>query len=400
VLSRIGFRGRLFLILLIFALVPSLLLSFSLAATSWWALPLVGTPTAWDSTAVTGARAIEVARARRISAADSLTLREHEQHLNVNLMRSKQAAFIFQRFAAVIGVLSLLSFGVLLLGSSRVAGHLSRSLSRPLQELVLWTEHIARGDPLPAGDVKRGAPEFELLRARMRRMASELERGRRAAVEAERLAAMRETARQVAHELKNPLTPIRFAVDRLRKEAPESLQETIGVLAVESARLEALARSFAQFGRLPEGPRAAVDLGELARYTALSTVPPALQVEVRVAPDVPLVQGHHEPLSRALSNVVLNAVEACRDAGRISIGVDRAEIAGAPAVALSVHDTGPGIPPERISRIWDPYITFKSGGTGLGLAIARQTVEAHGGSVHAESAPGQGTTIQFILPVS
>jgi signal transduction histidine kinase len=399
-LSRLGFRGRLFLILLLFALIPSLLLSFALAATSWWALPLVGTSTAWDSTAATGARALSVARDGRLSADDSATLREHEQNLNVNLMRSKQASFIFQRGAAVIGVLSLLSFGMLLLVSSRVAGHLSRSLSRPLRELVLWTENIARGEPLPDADERRGAPEFETLRSRMRVMALDLEQGRRAAVEAERLTAMRETARQVAHELKNPLTPIKFAVDRLRKDAPAALQETVDVLAVESARLEALARSFAQFGRLPEGPRAPVDVGEMARYTARSSASPEMTVEVRVAPDVPLVQGHHEPLSRALSNVVLNAVEACRGRGSVTVTVDRSELAGAPAVALAVHDTGPGIPADRISRIWEPYVTFKSGGTGLGLAIARQTVEAHGGRVRATSEPGRGTTIEFLLPVS
>jgi signal transduction histidine kinase len=399
-LSRLGFRGRLFLILLSFALIPSVLLSFSLAATSWWALPLVGTSTAWDSTAATGARALSVARGQSLSRSDSATLREHEQHLNVNLMRSKQASFIFQRGAVVIGVLSLLSFGVVLVVSSRVAGHLSRSLSRPLRELVQWTEHIARAEALPAADERRGAPEFEVLRTRMRVMATELEQGRRAAVEAERLTAMRETARQVAHELKNPLTPIRFAVDRLRKEAPPALQETVDVLAIESARLEALARSFAQFGRLPEGPRAPVDLGELARYTARAAAPPTMTVEVRVAPDVPLVQAHHEPLSRALSNVVLNAVEACRGTGTVTVTVDRAELAGTPAVALAVHDTGPGIPADKISRIWEPYVTFKSGGTGLGLAIARQTVEAHGGRVSATSDPGRGTTIAFLLPVS
>ena len=401
-LKSLGFRGRLFLILLLFALIPSVVLSVALAATSWWALPLVGTTTAWDSTAATGARALAVARSRRMSAADSATVREHEQHLNVNLMRSKQASFIFRRGAALVLVLSLLSFAFLLVVSSRVAGHLSRSLSRPLQELVRWTEHIARGEPLPAGEEVRGAPEFALLRARMREMSSELEAGRRAALEAERVTAMRETARQVAHELKNPLTPIRFAVERLRKEAPPALQESVDVLAVESKRLEELARSFAQFGRLPEGPRAPLDVGELARYTARATIPSDMAMEVAVPDGLPLVQGHHEALARALSNVMINAVEACRSAGSGSITVtaDSVTFKGAAAVALAVHDTGPGIPADKLSRIWDPYVTFKSGGTGLGLAIARQTIEAHGGTVSATSAPGTGTTITFILPVA
>src|SRR5262249_10202350 len=154
----------------------------------------------------------------------------------------------------------------------------------------------AAAEPLPLGDPARGAPEFQVLRDRMREMAIGLERGRRAALEAERLSALRETARQVAHELKNPLTPIRFAVDRLRREAPPSLQETVEVLSIESARLDELARSFAQFGRLPEGPRAPVDLGELARYTARAVVPPDMAVDIQVADDVPLIVGHHDAL--------------------------------------------------------------------------------------------------------
>ena len=89
----------------------------------------------------------------------------------------------------------------------------------------------------------------------MREMAGELELGRARALEAERAAALRESARQVAHELKNPLTPIRFAVARLRRDAPPELAETVDVLAIESQRLEEMARSFAQFGRLPEGPQ-------------------------------------------------------------------------------------------------------------------------------------------------
>ncbi len=157
----------------------------------------------------------------------------------------------------------------------------------------------------------------------MREMAGELELGRARAVEAERSAALRESARQVAHELKNPLTPIRFAVERLRRDAPPELAETVDVLAIESPRLEAMARSFAQFGRLPEGPRAEVDVGELARYTARATIPPDVNVNVDVADDVPMIQGHHDALARALSNVMLNAVDACKDGGAVGVRVRR-----------------------------------------------------------------------------
>jgi signal transduction histidine kinase len=230
----------------------------------------------------------------------------------------------------------------------------------------------------------------------MRDMSRELERGRKRAIEAERAEAFRETARQVAHELKNPLTPIRFAVERLRREAPPELAESVEVLAIESRRLEEMAKSFAQFGRLPEGPWALVDVAELARYTARATVPGEVKLTVEVEDGLPMIQGHHDALARALSNVLINAVEACQRGGGITVRVARSGENGS-GVVVSVRDTGCGMPPDRLARIWEPYVTYKQGGTGLGLAIARQTIDAHGGQVEAESAPGAGTEIRFHL---
>lgn len=397
-MKRIGFRGRLFLILLFFALVPSIVLSFGWAATSWWALPLVGSTAAWDSAAVTGARALSSAREDGVSPAAEKALKDHEQTLNVSLLRSKQVGWVYRRGAIAGAIIALLSFAFLVVVASRVAGHMSRNLSRPLQELVGWTEHIARAEPLPNSPAKRGAPEFDVLRERMREMSAQIDQGKRTALEAERLSALRESARQVAHELKNPLTPIKFAVERLRRDATPAMQESVEVLSIEAARLEEMARSFAQFGRLPEGPRAPVDLGELARYTARSSVPPEVPLEITVADDVPLIDGHHDALSRAVSNVMLNAVEACRsNGGAISVDVRRMKHNGSSAVAVSVTDTGCGIPPDRLARIWEPYVTYKAGGTGLGLAIARQTIQAHDGEIIAESEPGHGTTIRFLF---
>jgi len=397
-LGRMGFRERLFLILLGFALVPSVVLTIACGATSWFALPYANSAAAWDSAATSGARTVAIAKARRLTRAESVAVARHEQTLNVSLTRSKQTDYLVRRMAIVFAVAALIAFGLLILITSRVAGHLSRNLSRPLQELVGWTDLISRAQPLPDGSTTRGAPEFDVLRERMRDMSSQLDEGRRAALEAERLSALRESARQVAHELKNPLTPIKFAVDRLRRDAPPNLQESIEVLSVESKRLEELARSFSQFGRLPEGPRAPVDVGEMARYAARSSVPPTVPVDVRVGDDVPMIEGHHEALARALSNVILNAVEACKEGGSITVDVSRVNGGGRESVALAVRDTGCGIPPNRLERIWDPYVTYKAGGTGLGLAIARQTVLAHQGEVTAESEPGKGTVIRFILP--
>jgi len=310
----------------------------------------------------------------------------------MEFLRTRRAPVV----AAIVALAAALLFGLV---ASRVAGHLSRNLSRPLSELVGWTAMIGRGEALPDGPPRKGAPEFVMLRNRMREMATELRLGRVRALEAERATALRESARQVAHELKNPLTPIRFAIARLRREAPPALGETVDVLESESKRLEEMARSFAQFGRLPGGPRAPVDLAELARAATRSAVPAEVPVAVTVEDDVPMVPGHVDALGRALTNVLLNAVEASPPGAPLGVSVRRVTHDEREMVEVAVRDSGCGISSARLGGIWEPYVTHKAGGTGLGLAIVRQTLLAHDGAVTAESAPGVGTTIRLFLPV-
>ena len=176
------------------------------------------------------------------------------------------------------------------------------------------------------------------------------------------------------------------------------MQDPVDVLTTESERLEAMARSFAQFGRLPEGPVAEIDVGELVTYAARSAVPERMQLDLELT-KVPCICGHFDSLSRALTNVLLNAVEACDGHGTIVASVRPADLNGAPAVRVAIRDSGPGIPAEKLPGIWTPYVTHKAGGTGLGLAIARQSVEAHGGEVFATSRPG-ATEVGFVLPVN
>ena len=237
-----------------------------------------------------------------------------------------------------------------------------------------------------------------MLRDGMRQMATDLEAGRRAAIEAERLATLRESARQVAHELKNPLTPIRFAVARLRGRVADDLADAVAVIDTESARLDQMARSFAQFGRLPDGPVAEVDVRELVDAAVRSAIPLGFRCDVRVASDLPRMDGQHDALGRALGNVLVNAVEACGPSGQVTIEAVRGVLGDRPAVAILVRDNGPGLDAAKLGAIWEPYVTHKPGGTGLGLAIVRQTVAAHGGTVAADSAPGAGMTITLTLP--
>jgi len=398
--KQVGFRARLFLILLGFALIPTIVLAAAWELTVVRALPLLGTTPAMERIAATGAGAMSAARAAPLTPAQRALLDEHQRALDEGLLRARQMEFLMTRRAPAVAALAALSAALLFgIVASRVAGHLSRNLSRPLSELVGWTETIGRGEPLPEGPPRKGAPEFVVLRNRMREMATELRLGRARALEAERATALRESARQVAHELKNPLTPIRFAIAKLRREAPDSLSETLEVLEVETRRLEEMARNFALFGRLPEGPRAAVDVGELVRAATRSVVPAETPVVVNVADDVPMVPGHVDALGRALTNVLLNAVEASAPGSPVEVSARRAALNGRAMVEVSVSDSGVGIPQDRLSRIWEPYFTHKPGGTGLGLAIVQQTLFAHDGAVAAESTTGAGTTIRLFLPV-
>ncbi len=389
------FRTRLFLILALFAFVPAILLTLAWSWTAAGVLPVLTGTGAWEQVAASGDSAIALARTRPGSPETLAALREHEAQLGESRMQARRFRFLAERAVPAVMIAGLIMVGVLTLFASRVAGHLSRQLSRPLDEIVGWTERIARGErlPLPTEGEARGAPEFGMLRERMRTMAADLDAGRLAALEAERLSAFRESARQVAHELKNPLTPIRFAVANLRRSVSPELRETVEVLDAESARLEAMAKSFAQFGRLPEGPTALVDLNELARETVRTAVPSGVRVELLAGASA-VVLGQHDALQRALSNVLLNAVDATQAAGHLVV---RTAAEGG-EVLLAVRDDGVGIAPEQLARIWEPYVTAKTGGTGLGLAIVKQTVRAHGGRVSAVSAPGEGTEIRLHFP--
>lgn len=416
-MNQLRFRTRLVLILSLFAIIPALLLTLLWSGTVSTALPLLSGRAGWDSVASTGKTAIAAARERPMNARQRAAIDAHERELRSSSEQARRFSFLAARSVRLVAAAGIFALLVLTGAASRVAGHLSRQLSRPLDELVRWTDLIAHGDPLPppapprivqSGASEpvivtsrvRGAPEFEKLRQRMRAMAAEIDEGRQKAIEAERLQAFRESARRVAHELKNPLTPIRFAIEKLKRDSPYDLGDSIQVLETESKRLERMAASFAQFGKLPEGPPSEIDIAELVKYTARSTVPDTMKLEMDLAPGLPIVLGNHSALAGALSNVLLNAVDASTADGSIKVQVTPVRLGDRSAVRVTVADTGCGVPAEELGRIWDPYVTHKAGGTGLGLAIARQAIWAHNGTVEAKSTLGKGTQITFTLPAA
>jgi signal transduction histidine kinase len=409
--TRFGFRTRLLLVLVAFAVLPAVVVGAAWAWAANEALSLVAGGGGWRQLATTGDRALAAARQGPMTADRREALEAHERELRATLEQAAKLDYLAPRLIRVPLAVAGVAFLLVTVLATKAAGHLSRQLSRPLHEIVGWTERIARDEPLPEGPPPRGAPEFDVLRTRMRTMASQLAAGRRAATETARLAAFRETARRVAHELKNPLTPIRFAVSALRRTAQPGQEDALEVLDVESRRLETLAKSFAQFGRLPDGPMHDVDMGELLRYAARTTLGPDAPVTVDVPASLPMVHGHHDAIARAIANLLLNAHDAlggCTGtaagdttrAGGIRVAARHDATATPPAVRVTVADGGCGMAPEVLARIWEPYVTSKPGGTGLGLAIVKQTVDALGGTVHAESTPGAGTTITLTLPAA
>jgi signal transduction histidine kinase len=400
--KQLRYRTRLIIILSLFAIVPAALLTLLWSGTASSVISLVSGRAAWESAAASGQKAIAAIRTEPLTAQQRALVDAHERELSESLEQARRYSFLANRSMRIVialGLFSLLLFGFLGL---RAAGHLSRQMSRPLDEIVRWTGLIGRGEQLPPKSAQpaRGAPEFAILRDHMHDMADAIEAGKKREAEAERLRAYRESARRVAHELKNPLTPIRFAIARLKRDAPPELRETIDVLETESERLERIARSFAQFGRLPEGPAAEIDIEELLTYAAASAIPEGIEANVAADPDLPRVVGHHDALAGAVSNIILNAVDACDGKGKIDVLAHRHRLNGTDAVSIEIRDTGHGVAPQDLERIWDPYVTGKAGGTGLGLAIARQTVLAHDGRVEAESVLGSGTIIRLIIPAA
>jgi len=338
----------------------------------------------------------------RLTPDERAAFRRHLADVSNALSLARRADAFMRFYKAGIALVVVLLGVLVLFASVRVAGHLSRQLSRPIDELVGWTRLIRVREPLPTDPPPRGAPEFQALRQALRDLADALKIARDHELEAERLRTFREVARRVAHEIKNPLTAMRIAVDQLRRK--DERMDAAGrgartemateVLDAETDRLERLAREFADFGRMPEGPASEVDLVELLEELGHTALPPEVAATVKANGGRRAILGHYDPLRRAFANLLRNAAEAMNGRGRVDI-----EITGeGGGVAVRVADHGPGVPAELGSRVFDPYVTTKADGTGLGLALVRQTVDAHRGTIALSETPGGGATFTVVFP--
>jgi signal transduction histidine kinase len=391
---RLSFHQRILLILICLGAVPTAVAILGWGLTIRSSARAPGARDAIEEVAASGRLLLHTVDSTQLRPAERRALADHASKLNTAIGQFQRADTFSRYYYAGLGLVILLLGATFVYASIRFGGHLSRQLSRPIEELIGWTGNIRRLEPLPPDRPRRGAPEFEALRTALREMASTLERARLQEIEAERLRAFRETARRVAHEMRNPLTPMRLAVAQLARSGADEQREAIEVLAAESDRLEQLAREFTEFGRLPEGPAAPVDFTELLAELARTSLPPTMKARVNLDPATPVLLGHYDPLRRAFSNLLRNAAEACEEQGELEITAAPDDGGG---VRIEIRDHGPGVPADLADRVFDPYYTGKTGGTGLGLALVKQTIEMHGGTISLSPTPGGGATFQVRL---
>ncbi|MEI6874815.1 MAG: ATP-binding protein [Spirochaetota bacterium] len=280
-------------------------------------------------------------------------------------------------------------------------------ISEPLAGLEDATRRIASGNFGIRLLVKPGDERGWLI-ASFNRMLDEMERWREGDLIHERIDAWKDIAQRLAHELKNPLTPIRLASERLLRtsridpaRALELLESSTLAIIAEVDSMDSLLGDFRAFASLPAPQKDWVSLVDLvedsmavyrASYPDVSFSLEALPGEVRLHVDRSMVK-------RALGNIFANAIESMDRRGRIGIGADLVKTGDSDYCRLRISDSGCGIPAEYHERVFMPYFTTKETGTGLGLAIVERIVHDHGGRIRFESAEGVGTVFWIDLPV-
>ena len=292
-------------------------------------------------------------------------------------------------------MIALLLLGLALLALSLyLSRRLARQIAGPVVALALGTERVAEGDLDSRVDVKAPDELGELVEA-FNRMTGDLKASKSELVRAERVAAWQGIARRLAHEIKNPLTPITLAMHRIRKQTGDPvIVEAVGTVLEEAENLTRLADEFSLYSRLPEPNRKELDLTSLVRGVVELYVDPG-RVEVLWDgwEDARPVWADPGQMRRVFANIIKNAVDAMSDGGVLSLSLREME----GYLNIRVADSGPGLP-EPPEHVFEPYFTTRDKGTGLGLAIARKIAEDHGGTLTAEMGEEGGAVFSLALP--
>jgi signal transduction histidine kinase len=289
--------------------------------------------------------------------------------------------------------------------AAALAQSMARRISGPISALTRATRRVAQGD-LAARVEPTTQDELRRLVEAFNQMAHDLDRQRRDLERSNRLAAWAEMARQVAHEVKNPLTPIQLSAEHLRRvyrdpsvDFGPTLEACTQVILKQVRTLRGLVTEFSAFARPPaavlETQDPAAVLREVLRpYEA--GLPPAVQLRFEADPGVPLIQADRRLFERAVVNLLENALQAVGDSGRITVRLRRVE---GGRLQIEVEDSGPGVVPEIRDRVFEPFFSTKTSGSGLGLALVKRIAEDHGGGVSLEDAPEGGTRAVLWLPL-
>lgn len=281
-------------------------------------------------------------------------------------------------------------------------------VTRPVEQLAAAAEEVAAGNWDTQVDVT-GGTEIARLADSFNQMTRELIEHRDRLVQSERVAAWRELARRLAHELKNPLFPLQITIENLiraREVSPEQFdevfRESTTTLLAELSNLKTIIGRFSDFAKMPTPQLQSVGVNDSVRralktYEAQFVAPnrPPIRAKLHLADGLPEIQADPELLHRALSNLVLNAMDAMPKGGTLAIHTRRND----GGVRIEIIDTGTGLTKEECARLFTPYYTTKQHGTGLGLAIVQSVVADHHGRITVESEPDRGTTFRIDLPV-
>ena len=292
--------------------------------------------------------------------------------------------------------------GAILIGIL-MAGWATARVTRPVRRLAESAGQVAAGNWNATVEVTSRDEIGQLARA-FNRMTHELVEQRQRLVQTERVAAWRELARRLAHELKNPLFPLQITVEnmqRARRSHPQEFDEVFRegsqTLLAELANLKQIIARFSDFAKMPAPEMQPMDLNALVAETMKLFEAQFAQARVtartELAPELPAVAADAEQIARALRNLVLNSIDAMPEGGALTV---RTMPQGAGA-RLEISDSGKGLSHEECERLFTPYYTTKTHGTGLGLAIVQSVVSDHHGRISVESQPGKGATFRIDL---
>jgi nitrogen fixation/metabolism regulation signal transduction histidine kinase len=293
---------------------------------------------------------------------------------------------------------------LLLVAAGLVALGISNSVTRSLTRISAQFQKIRvgeRNEPI----AWKSNDEIGLLVAEYNKMLGELERSAALLARSERESAWREMARQVAHEIKNPLTPMRLSIQHLQRtiaagdpRAEELTGRVSRTLLEQIETLSHIATEFSNFAQMPTPSPEQVDLGQVLRsIVALYEAEEGVDSQLSLPSGDVLVWADRQQLQRVFSNLLKNAIQAIPDDRKGQIRVVMASVAG--QVRVQVVDNGSGIDEDQRARVFVPNFTTKSSGMGLGLAMSKNIVEYAGGRIDFESQPGVGTTFSVTLPV-